>query len=424
MISTGKVFVSFLFLADVLRECVADNLINVAFQKPTEISSPYREAGMRFGKENGVDGVLDYEGGNYDMFHTQNEVSPWWSVSLMDSFTIHEVKVYNRPDCCSDRLAGFRVEIMEEENVVFTYDHEGQTLDVMLFSIPVDPGVVGDKVRLSIPGRRTVLNVLEVEVYAESIAGAEGDPHIKTWIGEKYDFHGVCDLVLLSNPGFNNGQGMHIHIRNTRTRSWSFISTTAVSIGEEILQIMGGRDSMKYFLNGKAKDADRNKNDGVVGNFAGYKLKYQRISDKAVEYEVILDHTESILLKTWNRLVSVSMKNPREEHFGGSVGLMGSFPNGIKLARDNATIISDSNIFGQEWQVIGSEPNLFTETEEPQFPSMCDIPLSIDMRRRLASSIVNIEKAKAACAGVTKEKNDLCIFDVMVTNDVGLAGAY
>jgi len=55
MISTGKVFVSFLFLADVLRECVADSLINVAFQKPTEISSPYREAGMRFGKENGVD---------------------------------------------------------------------------------------------------------------------------------------------------------------------------------------------------------------------------------------------------------------------------------------------------------------------------------------------------------------------------------
>merc|ERR1711935_156754 len=256
------------------------------------------------------------------------------------------------------------------------------------------------------------------------IAGAGGDPHIKTWIGENYDFHGVCDLVLLSNLGFDNGRGMIIHIRNERTRSWSFISTTVVSIGEEILQIMGGRDSMKYFLNGKVKDADSNKSNGVVDNFAGYRLKYQRISDRAVEYEIVLENTESILLKTWNRFVSVSMKNPRKKHFGGSVGLMGTFPNGIKLARDNVTIMSDLNSFGQEWQVIGSEPKLFTETEGPQFPSKCDIPSSIDMRRRLASSIVNIEKAKAACAGVTKEENDLCIFDVMATNDVGLAEAY
>jgi len=258
----------------------------------------------------------------------------------------------------------------------------------------------------------------------ESGSGAGGDPHIKTWFGEKYDFHGVCDLVLLSNPGFDNGRGMHIHIRNKRMRSWSYISTTAVSIGEDILQIKGGRDSMKYFLNGNEQDADSNNSDGVVDNFAGYKLKYQRISERAVEYEVVLENTELILLKTWNGFVSVTVKNPRKEHFGRSVGLMGSFPNGIKLARDNATIIDDADTFGQEWQVVGSEPKLFTEIEGPQFPIKCDIPSSADMRRRLATSIMPIETAKAVCMDVAKDEKDLCIFDVMVTNDSGLAGAY
>ena len=38
-------------------------------------------------------------------------------------------------------------------------------------------------------------------------------PAVKTWTGESYDFHGACDLVLLSNPSYGNGQEMDIHIR-------------------------------------------------------------------------------------------------------------------------------------------------------------------------------------------------------------------
>ena len=123
-------------------------------------------------------------------------------------------------------------------------------------------------------------------------------------------------------------------------------------------------------------------------------------------------------------LLIISMKNPLKEHFEGSIGLMGSFPSGKKLARDNTTIVIDSNIFGQEWQVKGSEPNLFTETEGPQFPTKCDIPSTIDMRCLLENSIATIETAKAVCTGVTKDDKDLCIFDILATNDVRSAGAY
>lgn len=39
-----------------------------------------------------------------------------------------------------------------------------------------------------------------------------GDPHFQTWGGHRYDYHGECDLVLLSAPQFGKGP-LDIHIR-------------------------------------------------------------------------------------------------------------------------------------------------------------------------------------------------------------------
>ena len=52
-----------------------------------------------------------------------------------------------------------------------------------------------------------------------AVSGTKGDPHFVTFAGEQYDFHGGCDLVLLSNPGFSNGLGMDIHVR-TVIKTW------------------------------------------------------------------------------------------------------------------------------------------------------------------------------------------------------------
>merc|ERR1739838_176308 len=153
-------------------------------------------------------------------------------------------------------------------------------------------------------------------------------------------------------------------------------------------------------------------------------MGYQRISDNSVEYEVVLKNGDSIVFKTWNGLVSVKVNHPQKEDFDGSLGLFGSYPTGVKLARDNETIISDSNMFGQEWQVIDTEPKLFNGSEGPQFPEKCQIPNAIDMRRRLASSSITIETANTACALVAEEDKELCIFDVLATDSIETAGAY
>jgi hypothetical protein len=46
------------------------------------------------------------------------------------------------------------------------------------------------------------------------------------------------------------------------------------------------------------------------------------------------------------------------------------------------------------------------------------------MRRRLEEKAITEEKAKTACIGVEANSIDLCIFDVMATNNLSTAGSY
>jgi hypothetical protein len=114
--------------------------------------------------------------------------------------------------------------------------------------------------------------------------------------------------------------------------------------------------------------------------------------------------------------------------FLGSVGLMGSYPNGKLLARNGTTVIEDVNDFGQEWQVLDSEPMLFHSVEGAQHPAKCEMPTeanaSVDRRRRLGENTISDEDAARACSRVSAADRDSCIFDVLATNDLTMAGSY
>jgi len=251
----------------------------------------------------------------------------------------------------------------------------------------------------------------------ESGVGAYGDPHIKTWTREQFDFHGICDLVLVSNAKFFRGAGLDVHIRTKKMRQWSYVDSAAIRIGTDILEVRGSEKS-NFWINGIEGNGNTDKL-----SISEYPIQYYRISKKSEKFIVDLGNGEGIVFKTWNSFVSVKVENPKKDKFMGSVGLMGRFPEGTKIGRDNS-IIEDINVFGQEWQVLSSEQNLFHDIEGPQHPQHCEIPSSTDMRRRLAEGILAVEDAEKACIGVGLEDKDLCIFDVMATNDKSSAGAY
>lgn len=244
--------------------------------------------------------------------------------------------------------------------------------------------------------------------------GGQGDPHFKTWTGEKYDFHGICDLVLVQNPEHD----MEIHIRTKQTKSWSYISAGVVRIGDHTLEVRGGEDSATHWVDG-VQDAE-------LIDLSGYPVTYYRANTKQHVYDIMLDEEkgEKITIKTFKSMVRVDVVSPTEAHFGTSYGLVGDYKTGKKLSRDKARSIEDVNEFGMEWQVLPEEKKLFHNVEGPQAPEKCMVPATTSLRRRLAENDITLEDAENACSRVDPSDFDICVFDVIATNDMELAGAY
>jgi hypothetical protein len=95
------------------------------------------------------------------------------------------------------------------------------------------------------------------------------------------------------------------------------------------------------------------------------------------------------------------------------------------VARDGTTVLEDPIAFGQEWQVLSAESKLFQEDRLPQHPQTCTFPspeATKKLRRRLSEPSYMEEAAEVACAHWGEDKDD-CIYDVLVTGDLGMAEA-
>ena len=133
------------------------------------------------------------------------------------------------------------------------------------------------------------------------------------------------------------------------------------------------------------------------------------------------------MVTAFKDLVSVKMDNATMASFGASVGLMGAYPSGMKLARDGKTVMEDPDMFGQEWQVQQGEAMLFDSVRAPQHPQVCTPPGARKQTgRRLGEGSITEEAAEMACADWKDEHKELCVYDVLAMGDleVAQAGAY
>jgi hypothetical protein len=176
-----------------------------------------------------------------------------------------------------------------------------------------------------------------------------------------------------------------------------------------------------YYLNGEA-GAD------LPNTISGYTVSHTQPNDHQHVFDVDLGDDEHILIKVFKDFVSVMFDSARFKHFGDSVGIMGGFEKGRMLARNGETVLDDPNEYGQEWQVLDSEPKLFQTNRLPQHPQVCVMPppkLVSQVRRRLSIFSIAELAAEKACAHWGKGKDD-CMFDVLATGDLEMAmvGAY
>jgi len=248
-----------------------------------------------------------------------------------------------------------------------------------------------------------------------------GDPHFKTWTGDKYDYHGECDLVLVNNPTFMDGLGLRIHIRTTRVKYFSYIEKVAVMIGDDVLEF--DNDVENFYLNGALAETNVKHHKTLLGGFIvrrdpkalSIRLHDNGSEDRHAGLVAKIDlHTRK------NGFPAVIVDGGHTDVFRGSLGLLGDWETGKRLARDGVTELNgeDATDFALEWQVRDDEPLLFKDARFPQFPQTCTPPAPREATRLGFS---NFEKeAEAACAHWKEDIED-CIFDVIATRDVLVA---
>ena len=244
---------------------------------------------------------------------------------------------------------------------------------------------------------------------------------MKTWSGFTYDFHGACDLILVKSQNFHKGTGVEIQIRTEIRRDWSFIASTAIKIGGDILEVGG---HAKYAIN-REQGAELTESVQELAKIGGFPVQYFRYGTRRHKFEINIGDKQKIHVKIYNEFLSVGVDDAEAEDFGDATGMMGHFHSGKLLSRGGEEV-ADYKQFGFEWQVRNTEeePMLFTEGQFPQFPTQCKMPspkaTSRRLRRRLSEG-VSYEEAAKACENWVYEARESCIYDVMSTGDLKMA---
>jgi len=259
-------------------------------------------------------------------------------------------------------------------------------------------------------------------------SGSLGDPHFKTWIGEHFEYHGQCDMVLTRDHNFADGIGLEVQIRTKLVRFWSYIKRAAIRIGDDILEVEGVADTgndkeVHYWFNFEYT--------AEAKTIGGFPLTIVNNRAKKRLFEIDLSSKfpgQKIVVSSFREFVRVDFQHTTAEAFGNTVGMMGDFKTGTLLARDGVKEIDDFLDFGNEWQLLPSDDMLFHDKSEPQFPKRCILPEDPqgERRRRLGESTIPVEEAEAACSKVLGDKLDIkdCVYDILATQNIDMVGAF
>ena len=100
--------------------------------------------------------------------HTNPENNPWWIVDLERTQSVMSVKIWNRGDCCSDRLEGFEVWIGDDASSYsanLRCSTGGTAPLTSPYEVRVDCIGTGRYLFVALPGSNKILTLCEVEVY-------------------------------------------------------------------------------------------------------------------------------------------------------------------------------------------------------------------------------------------------------------------
>jgi hypothetical protein len=93
-----------------VTETLASPEVNLALSQHATQSSSLEGSGP----ENAIDGIIKDDARPGPLAHTQYDQVPWWEVDIGSSQDIGTIDIWNRSDCCGERLANFYVLVSDE----------------------------------------------------------------------------------------------------------------------------------------------------------------------------------------------------------------------------------------------------------------------------------------------------------------------
>lgn len=212
------------------------------------------------------------------------------------------------------------------------------------------------------------------------------------------------------------------------------MESAAIKIGEETLEITGQDQKEWIWLNGAANEELVNGQfvkSKLAGNLVRYQENYETGKSHRHEAHIHLGNGEKILFKTFEGFLKVEFIGESEKTLGGSMGILGTYPEGKRVGRDGESIIEDVNVYGQEWQVTAEEPKLFHSYDAAWVVpagQQCAMPSQSTkkqaLRRRRLAEGMPTKAAEKACAHLSGDDFKACVYDVLATQDTNMAGAW
>jgi hypothetical protein len=137
-----------------------------------------------------IDGDTNPQWASATLTHTGDFQNSWWEVDLGATEVIGEIKLFNRGDCCWERLSNFRVSVFDGTSETYgedVYVGSGNVPQAGSHSVFPVSGTRGNRVRVSLLGLNNAgngfLTLAEVEVYDGAIGTSYCGPAVANSTG-------------------------------------------------------------------------------------------------------------------------------------------------------------------------------------------------------------------------------------------------
>ena len=118
-----------------------------------------------------VDGNTNGNWSSKSVTHTNFDANAWWQVNLGGAHKVNQVRIWNRTDCCSERLTNFRIELLGASgNVIASQTHAGIAGTMTDINITSKEA---HSVRIQLNGTN-ILSLAEVEVFGQASSVGTG----------------------------------------------------------------------------------------------------------------------------------------------------------------------------------------------------------------------------------------------------------